>query len=500
MRATVNALVFAFCAGLYCVPAQAEDIDIYAGVPSETDLPNVLLILDNSANWSAQIGRTCRLVDRPDYQPSNQERGSKMGIEKCALYNLVHQLPTKPDGGAMFNVGLMLFNESPASHSGGYPRIAFTPLTAQNKARLKSQVFALDVQADKGNNAAFAKTLYEAYLYFSADSPYRGASGTKYDPAAFAAGRYAPPGGGGCGRNFAIFIANGGPGEVTDNEARALLVAAGGNANPILYPNAYVKSSDQANWADEFARFMSGASIGGSSGRNIVTHAIAVTGASSDGIYPNFLRGIAHQGGGSFAEVADADTLTAALLEIFVQIQAVDSVFSSVSLPLAAHSQDTFTNQLFVGMFRPDPLAGPRWYGNLKQYAIAYDPITDSLSLVDRVGRPAISAATGFIEPTAISYWSTSSQFWLNQPSGTPPSESDAPDGEVVEKGGIAQRLRERFADSQSGRALYTCVGCSAGSLLSMSPFVPGHPALTSEMFGTDDPAERDALIAWVRG
>ncbi|MFN5509897.1 MAG: hypothetical protein ACK49H_01385, partial [Burkholderiales bacterium] len=32
---------------------QAEDIDIYAGAPSDNDRPNVLIILDSSANWSA---------------------------------------------------------------------------------------------------------------------------------------------------------------------------------------------------------------------------------------------------------------------------------------------------------------------------------------------------------------------------------------------------------------------------------------------------------------
>jgi type IV pilus assembly protein PilY1 len=115
-----------------------------------------------------------------------------------------------------------------------------------------------------------------------------------------------------------------------------------------------------------------------------------VTGASSDGLYPNFIRAMANQGGGSFYEAGDATTLTTALTEIFNQIQAVDSVFSAVSLPLSASRQGTYQNQIFVGIFRPDPDAQPRWMGNLKQFKVAYDAATDSLTLVDSENRAAI--------------------------------------------------------------------------------------------------------------
>jgi Fe-S-cluster-containing hydrogenase component 2 len=48
---------------------------------------------------------------------------------------------------------------------------------------------------------------------------------------------------------------------------------------------------------------------------------------------------------------------------------------------------------------------------------------------------------------------------------GTPPNAadktSDSPDGDIVEKGGIAQQIRTTYATSQSARKLYTCIGCS---------------------------------------
>lgn len=250
----------AFAAALAMpIAATAEDTDIFASnAVAAGDLPNIVIILDNSANWSASIGvPDCYYKDGGILTTKGpSEQGKKVGIEKCALYNTIDALPTAQDGSALFRVALMLFNESPASISGGYPRIAFTPVSATNKVALKAAIAALDGQADKGNNAASAKALYEAFLYLGGEAPYRGTAGTKWDRAAVAGGRYVSPAASSCTRSYIIFLANGSPGENTDNEARALLASAGGDTTQITYPSAYVKNSDQANWSDEFARFI----------------------------------------------------------------------------------------------------------------------------------------------------------------------------------------------------------------------------------------------------
>jgi type IV pilus assembly protein PilY1 len=485
-------------AALLSLGVRAEDIDIYANPPTDNDLPNVLLVLDSSSNWSSNLKVNCSLVDDPAYKPSNQESDTKMAMEKCALYNLVHALPTRSDGGALFNVGFMIFNETDV---GAYPRYALQPMNAANKKNLKSVIRNLDAQNDKRNNAQFGRALYEAYLYLTAREPHRGTVSPKRDPLAFAGGRYAPPGGGGCARNFVIFVANGSPNDSTDAQVLEILKAEGGDVTPITFPTSYVTNSDQANWADEFARFMNSTDVATTGGRqSIVTHAVAVTGASSDGLYPNFIRSMAAQGGGTYASASNAETLTAELLEIFIQIQSVDSVFAAVSLPLSANGQGTYANQLFVGMFRPDGSAGPRWQGNLKQYQMGYDAITDTLSMVDADGKPAINAATGFLNPQARSFWTTASTFWKNAPSGTPASASDSPDGEVVEKGGAAQRLRARFAESQADRRVYTCVTCTSSTPLASQAFAPANTAITAAMLGVPDATSRTALIEWVRG
>ncbi|HSM21327.1 MAG TPA: hypothetical protein VK876_03850, partial [Rubrivivax sp.] len=142
--------------------APPSDIDIYSGYNGSSDRPNVLLVLDSSANWSASVGGAgnCYYKDNgvtTASGPSSSEQGKKVGLEKCALHNVVDALPVDasvadPDGNALFNIGLMIFNESPAAHSGGYPRRALLPLTTNNKAAFKSLIRSLDIQDDKGNN------------------------------------------------------------------------------------------------------------------------------------------------------------------------------------------------------------------------------------------------------------------------------------------------------------------------------------------------------------
>src|SRR5213080_3509857 len=97
--------------------AHADDIDIFAGAVS-SEVPNVLIIWDNSANWSSNIPvADCSFSDGtggPKATSPNKEQGTKFAIEKCAIYNVIYGLPVNADGTPLFNVGLMLFNETVA--------------------------------------------------------------------------------------------------------------------------------------------------------------------------------------------------------------------------------------------------------------------------------------------------------------------------------------------------------------------------------------------------
>ncbi|CAD5371845.1 Type IV fimbrial biogenesis protein PilY1 [Rubrivivax sp. A210] len=493
-----------------CGPARAQtsDIDVYGTANPSSDRPNVLLVLDASANWNPSVGGTCYFKDGNvnNGQPSNQ--GSKYAVEICALYNLIDALPLASNGSALFNVGIMLTNAKPDNHKGGYPRQAFTPLDATGKAALKAAIRGIGYGSDdKANLAQLSLMLHEAYLYFKGLAPRVGNLNTPWDSTSVSGGVYASPSANSCGRNYVILIANGGPTNGENGDAEALLRGLGGTAaaTKIADPNL---GNNDANWADEYARFMRAADVSNKVDvQGIITHGVAVIDPAKSNIkseieYRNFTRSIANYGGGNYYEASETDVLVRSLLDIFNQIQAVNSVFASASLPVSVNARGTYMNQVYMGMFRPDADGKPRWRGNLKQYRFGLDA-TDSLYLVDAYGRAAISSSTGFLSPSAVSFWTRSSTFWANQLMGTPPTSSDAPDGEVVEKGSVAQGLRSRYATSQEERHVYTCIGCTttAVSLGSdATEFEADNSAITAVMLGAASSTERAALINWVRG
>lgn len=508
--ASCGALALVAAAG----SARAEDIDIYSANVGGTDRPNVLIVLDNSANWQSTLVHNCKYKESGVLTADGPaETSAKVGLEKCALHNVIDALPTGPTGEALYNVGLMMFSSSGAKVDGGYPRIALVPVTATEKANMKARIRAIEHPADKSDGAAFAKALHEAYLYYAGAAPYAGdqlkpGDMWRVDMRAFSSGKYLSPAAASCSRNYVIFIGNGSPGDPTaGTKPESLLAGLGGDTTELTYPAGYIKKSDQANYADEYTKFMASADLSTKEGAQMITtYTVGVTdGAKTDVDYLNFLRAMAQQGGGDFHEARSADQLTTALLDIFQELADVDSAFVSASLPVSVNSRGTYLNQIFMGLFRPDATAAPRWRGNLKQYQFAYDAVTDSLQLADSAGNPAINPATGFFAPSAVSFWTTDSTFWASEQMGTPPSASDAPDGQVVEKGGAAQRLREAYATSTTGpnRRVYTCTACAANSALGSATgtvFGDGNASITQADLGVGSAADRTALIEWVRG
>ena len=302
-------------------------------------------------------------------------------------------------------------------------------------------------------------------------------------------------------------------------------------------------SGTSANYADEWAKFLYQTDVNSAVGQqNIRTYAIDVYKDQQDANETKLLMSMAAQGGGKYFSATDENSIKNALLKIFSEIQSVNSVFASSSLPASVNAQGTYLNQVFIGMFRPNSNATPRWAGNLKQYQFDIDAATSTLFLADKNGESAISATTGFITPCADSIWTTDTgnywQFGGSNAQGTCGAQtsafpaagsssvySDAPDGDVVEKGGAAQKLRgatssggvltassTRYAVCGAGetpvthscRKLLTCNHLSCSSLLEFSTANAGaassNPSLTAASLGALDDTERDQLINWVRG
>jgi type IV pilus assembly protein PilY1 len=497
--------------GVMCVTAaHAEDIDLFIQGASNTATPNVLFVIDNTANWNQAFTN-----------------------EIAALQNTFNNLPVNADGSAKFNVGILFANETGNPNNnvaGGYIRAAIRPMTNSTKALYATLIGNLDKLKDKGNGGYSALEMAEAYLYLSGGTPYAGTSKVKADfsantctgcnltntqiaadNAVYALGanalsseyasRYnAPSTVGGCAKNFIIYISNGPNQESSsaDSQANTMLAAAGGSTTTIPISPA----GSMSNPSDEWARFMKESSLG------VVTYTIDVDPVTS-GQGPGWtalLKSMSGVSGGQYAAVSSStgsgSAIATAVNKDLSEIQAVNSVFASVSLPVSVNTQGSYLDQVFVGMFRPDASAAPRWMGNLKQYKLD----TTTLDTVDADGNPAINNQTGFITECARSYWTpnTTDTYWTFDPQGgcIPPSGSAAdlyknsnfPDGNIVEKGGQGYVLR-----SNTSRTMYTC-SPTFSACTSLTSFATNNSAITPALLGAANSSAAASLIQWERG
>ena len=106
--------------------------------------------------------------------------------------------------------------------------------------------------------------------------------------------------------------------------------------------------------ADEWARFMEASPYG------ITTYTVdvdKVTTGQGPG-WTALLKSMASVSSGKYFDVSSRRRRRRrsrdALKTIFSEIQAVNTVFASVSLPVSVNTEGTYLNQIYIGMFRPD--------------------------------------------------------------------------------------------------------------------------------------------------
>jgi type IV pilus assembly protein PilY1 len=442
--------------------ARAEDIDIFMhnSAGGSTVLPNIMFMVDNSANWSRAAQQW----------PDNG--GIQGAAEMAAFANVL-------GGNVRANVGLAGFTGSGTS-VGGYIRFGARDMTvAANKTALvgianhiKANVEAADEKVNSNNETA---GMYEVYKYFKGMSVFRGGKVTGNDPAryvdlsgnssggstkrtatdwglttghALVGTTYQIPGGdASCGRDYLIMVINNAqgalpPGARTYETTDAL--EGGQSALPTL------PGGD--SWTDEWARFLYQ--------KGITVYILDAYNKQQNAAYSAVLARAALVGGGKYYAVKSQSQIEAAFKEILAEIQSVNSNFAAAALPISATNRSQNLNQVFIGMFRPDGQAEPRWRGNLKQYQLTRD--TAGVLLSDSQSPPvnAINTQTGFVADCSVSFWTTdSASYWQNAydnllatssctafptvGSVTGSKWSDMPDGPSVEKGGVAQVIRK---------------------------------------------------------
>ncbi|HYF20459.1 MAG TPA: hypothetical protein VEA40_21520, partial [Ramlibacter sp.] len=494
---------------------RAEDIDIYVDNASTAGTPNVLFVMDNGANFSANAQVGCSAYTGTTEAPS-LGTSTGAGILQCALVDAIGSLPD----GAM-NIGVLVSNannfandtraatdvsyhEKCDTSAGGCLLRKLTLMTSTNKANLiafikswkdSGQTNATSFNV-KVNSALPGTMMQEAWAYYHGKV---GMSGTNYASSIV---------GTGCQKNFVVYIANtektpasenpspyDGANALTSTQVGASAAQKAKISETVRFSPATCGVTSMApgtnssnwseNWADEWARLMYQQDGGASTAegtQNITTYTIGITNdATCTADYSALLTTMAKYGGGKHFKTSNVTEMKNALLAILNEVQAVNSVFSSASLPVSVNAEGSFLNQIFLGMFRPDSSAFPRWMGNLKQYQLVRNS-SGSLVMGDANGNAAISSAgTGFLSPTAVSLWTYKNTaaspdsasiggFFVNEPKGTPATAYDSPDGEVVEKGGVAQQLRKESLTADFGttagsstnpRRLYTY--CPAG-------------------------------------
>ena len=494
--ATTAVLVFPGAAAAVFDPV-GDDTDIFLANPQlEATRPNVMIFLDNTANWNTPFA-----------------------TEKAALVNIVNTLVTD-----QFNVGLSMFVETGGgndSTDGAYIRFGIRQMTPTNKARFTAMVNGLDQLGDKANNATFAPAMGEMYRYFSGSQSRSGIGKEKRDypgnidfnPLAADLpgwpfrddidGTYISPIVSGCQKNFIIVISNGRANITSENDAaRDHLVTLTGQSPPATIGLAPKPTGEQAEWSDEYAKYMANNDCAPlvDGVQNVITYTIDVLpGGAGTPDHTALLQSMADNGKGRYFAINDTSSSAAledALRQIFQEVQSVNSVFASVALPVSVNVRGTNLNQVYIGQFRPDSRKSPRWFGNLKMYKIGQEQVIEDgvlvtkAFLVDSLGQKAENAATGFVSPIAQSFWTASSTFWNHRTTDENGAggASDLPDGDLVEKGGAAEGLRIRYPTDQAQRQIYTCVSssgyCASGSLLSASPFAVSNPDVTAGDLG----------------
>lgn len=245
----------------------AEDIDLFVGSATSTTAmrPNVLIILDNSANWSAAS----------QHWPGGVKQGQS---ELASLRTVVGEASDR------VNLGLMLFTPGSGTNpDGAYVRYAIRQMDATNKAAFQELIGTstctdgsnslngtpnclyknYDTATEKVGTAKtnYSAALFEAFKYFggytdpararsdTAGSPvdathfgalrYSGDPDSKSDPAAFdpqsQRSTYATPinSANSCAKNYIIFIGNGFP---TQDSPSTLLSGINGTTTQLTMP------------------------------------------------------------------------------------------------------------------------------------------------------------------------------------------------------------------------------------------------------------------------
>ena len=561
-RQTLSWFTLLMAAMLLPGRAAAEDTDLFASTrPSQP--ADILLIFDNGASFSASTGGLqCSInastgaVAMSATPASPTALGATAGaIEQCAMYSALKSIEANDQikiGMMMFNAGKIFDPDSGAngaftgSCNGTVGGCVVLPMRVwSSKVKANTLEWIRQWQSSGGSNynvkgpssTSNGGIMQEAYAFFKGKM---GISGVQYTAVET-----------GCGASYIInignsFLGNTSPGDFTGNKGPKDPFFGNGTATSANKADPLPSTAEKdyltklgtlsslnykvtlgndprfmscTKGSQNSFNFTSAAEGDGAYGvswakymldqHGIQTTSIGLLGPSCNPNYSTFLDALGTAGGKGFVPTNDMSGLSFAVSGAISNIIASNTVFASVSLPVTVNLQSQFLNQVFIGMFRPDAEFNARWWGNLKQYKLAFtDAAKTDIKLVDAGGNDAINSTTGFMKVCTRSFWTPSSNpsgtgYWALDPKGactdvTDSKNYDSPDGNIVEKGAQAYRLRQL---DPGNRVVKTCGATMATCTSTLSDFNTS-ASLSPTLFGlgSADTATRDTYVNWARG
>ncbi len=446
--------------GILSIYSHADDTEIYLGTPDRIK-PNVIFILDTSGSMAICTGANSALRDSsgnllPHQQTrcTNNSRSDRASLVRLAASNVIRDI----NG---INLSLMRFDDSRLFAEGGfivYPlsdmdiddnkETALSILSGYRANRGLSSNNNVTRMGVGGNGTPLVEALHEAALYLRGDNLVYGnltnrrtnhdtlrwyaTSNTNISYETRVVGpsvsdssivnndRYISPIVDECQKNHIVLFTDG---ESTVDTSSDAWVRDRYRSLPDIPPNntqglsRNCSTSGGDSCLEELAYYLYNSDHSGLPGtQRIHTHTI---GGFVGGNVLSILDNAASHGGGIYAAADDIEELEIALTKIFDDIVQSANTFSAPAVAVNAFNSLEQLDQLYYSVFKPSDNVG--WSGNVKRFRLSSDGI-----IVDSKGNAAVDTTTGFFSKNAQSYWT------LND---------DAPDGDNVEKGGMASRL-----------------------------------------------------------
>ncbi|MEN9903637.1 MAG: hypothetical protein RLZZ555_202 [Pseudomonadota bacterium] len=395
--------------------------------------------------------------------------GIDFGLE---VFNSNYDSPFNPDGAGAGS----------SSYDGG--RIVQRIIDKMSATDRVNLVGLIDSLRSEGSTP-LCESFYEAYRYLSGQSVLYGlerptSDVPARDPSAESSGQYLSPVGA-CQNVYIVLMTDGEP--ELDTDANARIESLTGKTCGYYADSSSTSKETEKNCLPELAEYLYTKDLDGNASNGTQKAVTYTIGFATD---QKLLKDTASKGGGLYYTADSAETLAAAFQGAITSILSKTASFASPAVAVNNYTRTESRNEAYYAMFLPQ--AGTNWPGNIKKLSIGVSGST--ASLLDSKGARAINSASGQIEDSAQTYWSTS---------------VDGPD---VKKGGVGALLLERLKPSASkdDRKVLSNTG-SGGALqefntsnLSYSAFGLSDSTSLFSLFGVSDQEDFDDLIAWARG